>query len=377
MGKRSLGLSVVVVILLSLAGCLEDDATAIVRYDAKSDRFGVLTVYEHFRSRGPSSTPSTANRSGDVASLVELWQKRDRIVMVEPSLFGNPIYIELSADHKTRADPKDDEGEAKVSWERIKIVPGKMFRDTKGGLGYYHEMWIPGAVVDQLLQREWADSAGSADLLAAEHKRRAEGGARGSWKAVGQTVRAAQAAWLASFEKEEAVDDTNNVTTVEWIRCLDEESLAALQEVVAKRRFETNRAGQRVTLRVPLSESDAKELASLLSDVKNGYIEFAARKPPDGEKAYVALYRKLFKAVAGNVSLKTGTRGLEISVEAVDALNAFNAAMSEARAASYAKDPTLAAAAKQMAEEVGSKVVVSEGVDVGKEVADFKRKTGE
>jgi hypothetical protein len=132
-----------------------------------------------------------------------------------------------------------------------------------------------------------------------------------------------------------------------------------------------------VTLRVPLSEADAKEMASLLGDVKSGYLEFATRKAPDGEKPYVALYRKLFKAVAGNVDLKAGARGLEISVQAVDALNAFNDAMSEAQLASYDKDPTIAAAAKWMADEAGAKVTVSEGVSVGKVVEEFKGEVGE
>jgi hypothetical protein len=364
------------IISLGLTGCLEDDATAIVRYQARADRFGVLTVYEHFRSGGPDAGKNLAR---ETASLEELWRGRDRIVPIEPSIFGGPVYIELSADHKARANAADDPDAVKISWDQIKIVPGKMFRDANGALAYYHETWIPGAVVDQWIQLgelRMAKSAELADAVAAERKRRDAGGARGSWKTLGEKARAAQADWLAGLGGANTRVTNDPIIGVELIGSLDNESLAALEAVVEKGRFQITRSGQVVTLRLPLSASDAKAMEALLTEIKAAFMQFAAEMKAEDEPE-VALRRRLTRAIAGSVDFKAGQGGLELSVAAVDALNAINAVMSEARKAAYQKDPAQVAAAKQMADLVGPKVTVSEGVMVEKVVTEFKRKTGE
>src|SRR5258706_10535129 len=137
-GPRSIRLSIGGTLLLAalgVAGCLQDEASMFVRYDQGTDRFGMLTVYEHFRSSN-----GAANKEGmttDASQLVRLWEARERMIPVEPSIFGTPNYVELSADRRSVVDAEADVKEAGIAWGTIEIVPGRMLREADGGLGFY------------------------------------------------------------------------------------------------------------------------------------------------------------------------------------------------------------------------------------------------
>src|SRR3954464_14583900 len=109
---------------LGLSGCLQDEASMFVRYDEGADRFAMLTVYEHFRSSG--SVGNKENLATDTKELVRLWEARDRLIPIEPSIFGTPNCLELSADHRSLVDAEKDVEAAGIAWETIEIIPGKM-----------------------------------------------------------------------------------------------------------------------------------------------------------------------------------------------------------------------------------------------------------
>jgi hypothetical protein len=73
----------------------------------------MLTVYEHFRSSN-----GAANKEGmttDASQLVRLWEARARMIPIEPSIFGTPNYLELSADHRSLVDAEADVKEAGIA----------------------------------------------------------------------------------------------------------------------------------------------------------------------------------------------------------------------------------------------------------------------
>jgi hypothetical protein len=119
---------------LGLGGYLQDEASMFVRYDAGADRFSMLTVYEHFRSSGPVGNQE--NLATDAKALVRLWAARDRMIPVEPSIFGTPNCLELSEDHRSLVDAEKDVEAAGIGWETIEIIPARCSRMPMGRWGF-------------------------------------------------------------------------------------------------------------------------------------------------------------------------------------------------------------------------------------------------
>jgi hypothetical protein len=101
----SLG-SVVFGCALYLSGCLVQEITTIVRYDAKSDVFAVFTVFEHFRSSrngtpAPVKDPTPADYAqADLGKLKDIWEGRDRLIPLGPLTLDGPLKTFLTEDRR-------------------------------------------------------------------------------------------------------------------------------------------------------------------------------------------------------------------------------------------------------------------------------------
>jgi hypothetical protein len=370
MGGTSKLVVVGVVALLWVSGCLENDASMFVRHEAGADRFGVLTVYEHFRSGGMNRISQGV--AVDAETLEELWAARERVIPVEPSIFGTPVYMELSADRRSVVDAADDVKGAGIAWETIEIRPGKMFRDADGALGYYHEVWIPGDVVDRWLRLaalRLAKNEEFAKAIATERARREGRGARRSWADVTARVRERWEAGLARLDLRDAERGREEAMWGELWGCLEDRSLEALRAWAAEGKVAFVRRGRIVTLGVPLADSDARGVATLLAELGKVWGAFAGREGDAGPEARVA--RRLWERVARAVECKVVEGGLDLSVDVVAAQGGVVSSLGETRAEVYRADPGKVAAARAMADAVGAKVTVSEGVKVGEVVEEF------
>lgn len=344
-----------------------------VRYDEGADRFAMLTVYEHFRPSG--GVGNKENVATDAKALVRLWEARDRMIPIEPSIFGTPNCLELSEDHRSLVDAEKDVEAAGIAWETIEIIPGKMFKDADGALGLYQEVRVPGKVVDAwlaLAASRLAKSEGLAKALAEERARRAAGGSRKAWAEVRARLHDAFERSLARLDLEikEDVEGEEKIINDLWA-CLEGQSLEMLREWIdgAKIRFE--RHGRTVAVRVPLSATDAREVAGLLADMAKSWDGFAARDGGSaGAEAMIA--RRVRGPVKESVDYKAVDDGLQISVDLVKLQNGMVASLREGRGMLYKKDPGAREAAKAMADVAGPKVTVSEGVDVEKVIEEFK-----
>ncbi len=173
---------------MMLSGCLIDEVTVRVRYDAAGDEFGILTIYEHFRS-SPNGVEKPQDKAGrfanDFAALKKVWDNREQLIPIEPSIFGTTDYLLLAPDHKSVADSQRLDDDPPIAWEQVKIMPGKLFKDADGGIGYHHEVRIPGKVIDQLLQLAISRLAKNHDLIQSvkvELAARQDGKPRRAWE---------------------------------------------------------------------------------------------------------------------------------------------------------------------------------------------------
>lgn len=374
-GRFGLGIGgLILVACMGLAGCLQDEASMFVRYDEGADRFSMLTVYEHFRSSsGPGNKENLAT---DAKALVDLWKARERMIPVEPSIFGTPNYLELSEDHRSLVDAEKDVEAAGVAWETIEIIPGKMFKDADGALGMYQEVRVPGKVVDAwlgLAASRLAQNEGLGKVLTEERARRAGGGARKSWAEVRARAGEAFGRSLARLDQENAPQaEGDDAIAADLWACLEDRSLDALRDWTSGRKVNFARKGRTVTVDVPLTAGDAHEMAALLMDVGKAWSTFAAAEGRNaGPQAVVA--RRMWPAIKEAVACKALEDGLQISVDLVGLENGLVSSLHEGREMTYRSNAEMRESAKAMADVVGPKVTVSQGVDVAKVIEEFKR----
>jgi hypothetical protein len=359
---------------LGLGGCLQDEASMFVRYDEAADRFAMLTVYEHFR---PSNgVANKENLATDAKELIRLWAARDRMIPIEPSIFGTPNCLELSADHRSLVDAEKDVEAAGINWETIEIIPGKMFKDADGVLGLYQEVRVPGKVVDawlRLAASRLAKNEGLVKALADERARRAAGGGRKPWAEVRARAREAVERSLARLDLENAphVEGDEAIIADLWA-CLEDRSLEAVRDWISGQKITFARHGRTVTVVIPLTAADAKEVSALVVDLGKMWDTFSAA---DAQKAgpEATIARWVRPAIKDTIDFRALDNGLQISVDLVGLENGLVASLRAGREMQYRSNAEMRESAKTMADVVGPKVTVSDGVDVAKVIEEFKR----
>ena len=370
--------------VLWLSGCLAQEITTVVRYDRKGDVFAVFTVYEHFRSNRSGTATPAANKNptpaeyaqGDLGKLKDIWEGRDRLLPLGPVSLDGPLKTFLTLDrHGLSAEPKSKTsdwppGEPTVSWEKLQIIPGKLFEDQNGMIGYWHEVRIPGSVVDELLafaRVQLRKNADLIELLDVEAEDRHVGKDLGQWADV--------SAWVKKKIESAGKDDGSKEGSLEFERrilnCFETRSLAAVDKAIRKGEFELSRSGETIRLKLALTRRDAEGLASVMRQVNTSLIELEKDNAEQRENSKLAFVIRA--AVEASGKLSADENGFAIEMNSVALLNNLFSAAGEEQARIFAADTKAKVDAAAMAKEVKDWQggTIEKGVEVKKLLTEF------
>jgi hypothetical protein len=355
-----------------------------VRYDAKSDVLAIFTVYEHFRSTRTGTNVKATNRpltpddyaAADFGRLKELWEGRERMIpaFILPFSFDGPARIELSADHKGLKDGEVREGDPTISWEKVQIIPGRLFEDRDGLVGYWHEVRIPGSVVDELLHLARVRLGKNEQLLAAldgELERRKTQKGVGEWRELSD--------WLkAQGDRELAAQKNGGDNSEEFQRrlleCIEERSLTELRRVVGGGELDLSRRGSMLRLRLGVTRRDGEGMMAVLRQLNDYLLQREKRAlEPEGTERFAFLLRE---AVAATGAMSADDSGCTFSLDVVPVVNRFYDAARQEGAKLFAADANAKVDAKAMAKlvEEWHGDAVAKDADAEKLLADFQRR---
>jgi len=253
-------------------------------YDPKGDEFTVLTVFQHI-------TVGRDGKSGfDLHSSFEhlqnLWLNRDHLILppVETPFLSSPkAALRVSNTTYRLADlgspglsPPDN---SPVPLDAIRIRPGGFFLEGNENLCSYHQVVVPGRILDSLLplkvKQELNDVLLGKSLAAGidtEIERRKSGGAISSWQqCTAVSIRqdppglpVAPGAEPATTQTAQPPDDQPSVP-------FDIESLILLRNAIAKQDIRVTRLGSVFTILVPLTPDDAAHAAACFGQLRDAW----------------------------------------------------------------------------------------------------------
>lgn len=366
-----------------LSGCLVQEITTVVRYDAKSDVFAVFTVFEHFRSsRNGTPTPVKKNATpadyaqADLGKLKDIWGGRDRLIPLGPLTLDGPLKTFLTEDRRgLSAEPHTKTGEAPageppISWDKLQIIPGKLFEDRDGLMGYWHEVRIPGSVVDELLafaRVQFRKSNELIELLDTEAKDRQAGKKPSQWTDASTWIKKK----IESSGKENTSKDDSLELERKLLGCLEDPSLATIDKAVRKGEFELSRSGEIIRLKLALTRRDAEGLTALLQQINTSLIDVEKNNPNQMENYKLAFV--LRAAADATAKLSADENGFAVEVNSVAFLNHLFSAAREEQATRFAADANAKVDAAAMAKEVKGwqPAEIEKGVEVQKLLAGF------
>jgi hypothetical protein len=306
-----------------------------------------------------------ARAEAELATLRKLWDQREQMIPVFPGGWDGPWRLVLSADHKKPADVDDWPAEPPVSWQKLQIRPGRMFTDRDGYVGYWHEVVIPGSVIDELLRlataRLLAHAGELIGTLDQELVRRGAGNAPvADWAELSRQLIAAVDAPVA----ERAVKLNDGA---EWGRrvlaCLDHGSLEGLRAaLISGEGLRLARDGTKFRVTLPLSRRDATGMAALAKAYQVVLVRLAQDEP---DNALLALAVRM----GGSLSMASeGDASCTVTLDPLPALNEFFELCRSEGAKRFAADAEARADANAMARAIErwNGAAIDAGVDVEK-----------
>lgn len=258
---------------LFFGGCIEGNVRSFVRYDPKDDSFWFLDIY----------TNLNAASNADQDHLAALWQRRGSILIkplsgihwtsdgsYELRLFtqegieriGNNQYRTIDLGGAAAKEPEIDV--SRLNLDTIRVLPGQFYINEFGTLSCFHQMVVPGAVVDAVLEQIRPVIANGVAKLADMEIEQAKKGAKlATWKGIRMAIvdRLSEAATPP-------VNATKNEDTGTLLP-LEEESIRLLASAVAERSVKLRRTGSVLTVVLPVTKNDGAELSSIFDLIKS------------------------------------------------------------------------------------------------------------
>jgi hypothetical protein len=305
MFKRFARIAVLVLAVCPLfcAGCVHGTVRTFVKYEPKDDSFRCLQVY----------TNLTATTDQDADHLASLWNRR-RSIILEP--WQLPLFsweaTERQAKHKyctvDLGTPPRNEPSIKVTsadLDSIRVVPGEFYLNRHGNLSYYHQVVMPGKVLDAKIKgfipsmaEQWAE-------WARDYRQRAE-------KEPEKLLTWDEARKLLGtklFEKGVAKAGAPDETLGERMPRLEPESIRLLIKAGADRSLKFSRHRQMLTAIVPLSSKDTQEVLATVDLIRDTIRKRIKAGEPVEESVAKFLESFTLRQVEG--------AGLEVSVDLV------------------------------------------------------------
>jgi hypothetical protein len=314
-----------------LSGCFEADKTILARYDAASDEFSVLVVYQRIRSVEKDGKVET---DADLAHLAALYANRDHLIFFP---YGTPFPLEglgesaiLRVDGKTAygvslgiaAKPGDDPQQPEatpIPLDGVKITPGALFVREPGNLCYYHQMTFPGKMLDAALEqmRQGGDYEKAIETLDKTIADRKAGGKKATWAEM-------RAALIKDMERDIAKDLEGKDVADEPVvvpLAMETESLVMLRDLLKEKKLGFTRQGSVLSAKVALAGNDAQELATTAEEVRKAALaRLKAATPKDSEAGrYVVWGQKLAALPAVSAAGNT----VELRFDVVKAIETF------------------------------------------------------
>ena len=260
-------------LLLACAGCIEGNVQNFVRYNPKDDTLWFLNVY----------TNLNATSKKDEDYLASLWRRRDSILIkplhalyvtpqgsIEFHIFSQDAIERIGKNQYRLIDlgsAGDKEPEIQVTsldLDTIRVLPGRFYINDYGVLSCYHQMAVPGATVDAVLDQVTPTVAGWFVTLADEEIQAAKKGAkRNTWDAVRKSI--VQRLNEADDPKAEQKNKEEPAVIGPW----EEESIRLLKSAVADKSVKLRRTGSVFMLVVPLTKKDCAEVTATFDLAKN------------------------------------------------------------------------------------------------------------
>lgn len=343
---------------VTLAGCLTQETTLHLRYDPATDTFQVFTLFEHFRSTRPTSSPIRLSATPeqiaqqDAVTLRNLWERRHRMIPL-PLTFDGPVTLDLTPDGRNLADPSALANDLEISWSDIRINPGRLFRDRNGFVGYSHEVTLPGRVVDQLLQSARAhltsDATLHAEIAAEIADRPRTDRPPADWSDLAREI--ARRLTPPTPNTPPAPNDLDPLKAA--LTCMDDPSLDALSHLSTQdaSAFNLTRTGATFHLKLPLTLRDANGLATVARTYADTLTRNAVTPTADPEAKLLAQVVTLLRQHT-STTLDPTTHTCIYSLDLIPALNAISQAHRGAANTAFAANPTARTAASALSHAV-------------------------
>jgi len=282
-------LSVLAGMGLFALGCLRANVLDFARYDEKTDTYHFLKVYTH-----------VAGSDAELDWIARLWKHRGRVITIPellPVFSKEPALLRV-ADRETQAieigEPSTEappSQRADISLAPIEIRPGKFFLSADRTLCCYHQVVVPGKLVDDLCVIANKDLRKSAIRSVDEElARRRDGGRAISWEQVREAIRKS-----VDKNKEPAGDAKNSEPPQEEapageqdelkpredepICAMDDESLRTIRRAAEDGTLGFARKGFQLQLRVPMTPADRREAIATVEMAKKVLLDSIIRGP--------------------------------------------------------------------------------------------------
>jgi hypothetical protein len=341
-------ITVAMVLLASCVGCLETDKTVAARYDRDHDEFSFLVVYQQIRG-GTGSSQEKYDPDTDFKYLKALYANRDHLIVTPVGSpwpfeeFGEDALLRTSATEAADVSlstitPTLKLHRSPVRLDQVRILPGAFFLRGEGNLCYYHQVVIPGKVIDQAITAalEEFDKYGKDDALASldgELDRRAHGGAVMSWdEFTGRAIVGTMAQIDGLFGQppvtrpDESADAANHPLTVP----VSSASLKQIRNEMTSGGITIQRRGSVLSIRVGMEEADVARAVMFFDAYRAalvGRVAQLSRAHPDRARQPAAISAAIQAMDATAVDPKT----LELSIDLIRAFGAFDTPSSPPR----------------------------------------------
>ncbi|MDB5357268.1 MAG: hypothetical protein JWN24_3721 [Phycisphaerales bacterium] len=357
-----------ILIAVSISGCLDARESILGRYDADKDQFVFLNIYQRMGGQNAQ----------DFDYLEKLWKNRDHLITPPiPSFLGKISYLRISDTEFAKLNLQNAaHGEISPSplpLDKVTVKPGQFFLRGSDALCYYDQIVVPGSFADATLKLLNLEAKKNIDTaIAAERDRRVKGGAVVSWAAF-------RKATVENLRKQNVTAEANPdaakpdpapnaaapepAANTDVMTVLSNASLEKLEKGFSDVWLVRDKAIFRAT--ISMDEADAKETLATIAAVRAELADEVKRPghDPDLDKQVSVL------AVIESGSPKPGV--IELSVDATELFPRVEAMMDPKAALPAPSRDDAARGHDALAAIKAKEIPINEKVTVEQIVADF------
>lgn len=275
--KRNLLALLLSGLVFLIFGCLSAQKYWDLVYDETTDTFRMLRVYHHINGKGQ-----------DIDYLASLYQNRDNLMPMEIlSFLGESAILRVDAKKyysidlgESRSKPSAP-SDAVVDLSKIINKPGKFFVSDDNSLGYYHQIYIPGTTVDELLV--WYSGELRTLMTKAiktELDRRGSGDPVNTWSAaIDEEIKKISNDDTKNYDPDASNPGDKGEALVTILspaskgqmpfNILSADSLKLIQKAIDDKQINLARKGSAFTLGIPATAEDRNGFMGLRDAVKN------------------------------------------------------------------------------------------------------------